>query len=242
MEIHEYEIMYRVEDSLWWYCALRQRIDAAFSTFAYSSPDVLDVGCGTGALMQHLADRARVTGIDYSPHALAFCHDRGLTPILQGDAASLPFASGIFHVVTACDLLYHANVPEPITVLSEMYRVLKSSGIVILNVPAYNGLYSSHDTAVHTARRFTKSQVVQMLRDVQLTPLCVGYWNSLLFPLLAGIRVFRRFVPARQSDLATMPTPWVNELLKKLLTTEQCLDKRMPMPFGLSVFAVARKA
>ena len=241
METHEYEIMYRVEDQLWWYCALRQRIDAAFSTCIASSPKVLDIGCGTGALLHHLTSRADVVGIDFSPHALRFCRARGLKKLAQSDAASLPFCADHFDAAMACDLLYHTAVPDPRVVLQEARRVLKPSGVFFMNVPAYNVLRSSHDTAVHTARRFTKPQVVKLLRDAGFVPLQVDYWNTFLFPLLAGVRLMRRVIPARQSDLATPPSAWTNNLLKKILHAEYRMGKVLPMPFGLSIFAVARK-
>ena len=241
METHEYEIMYRVEDQLWWYCALRQRIDAALQKHISPALKILDIGCGTGALMKHLSSRSDITGIDFSSHALRFCRERGLQTLAQADAASLPFTSDTYDAAIACDLLYHAAVPDPLRVLLESRRVLKPSGVFIMNVPAYNALRSSHDTAVHTARRFTRSQVVQLLQDANMVPLQVNYWNTLLFPVLAGIRLFRRCIPSRQSDLATPPSYWTNNLLKKMLQAEHQMGRNIPLPFGLSIFAVAQK-
>jgi 2-polyprenyl-3-methyl-5-hydroxy-6-metoxy-1,4-benzoquinol methylase len=61
----EYEIMYRVEDALWWYIGLRSMIQDFLTAYAPSqSPHILDAGCGTGAVLKPLADLGRTADID----------------------------------------------------------------------------------------------------------------------------------------------------------------------------------
>ena len=83
MEAHTYPIMYRVEGSHWWFVG-RRRIIASFmqriaNALQTKHPRILDVGCGTGANLELLAEFGEAEGVDVSPEALSFCQQRGLT-------------------------------------------------------------------------------------------------------------------------------------------------------------------
>lgn len=100
---------------------------------------VLDVACGTGYGIGVLQDRARyVVGVDVSFDALTIakheCGDR--SAILSGDGVRLPFADNGFDAVTSFETLEHLEKrPE---FLSEMRRVLKPRGVLILSTPNAN--------------------------------------------------------------------------------------------------------
>ena len=123
----------------------------------------------------------------------------------------------------------------------------------MLNLPAFTWLYSAHDAAIHTARRYGRAEVAAKLRRAGLRPVRVRYWNWLLFPPLAIVRLLRRWLgktPSRpsptspqaatavHSDLVESPR-WLNAVLDVLLALEAQLSW-IPVPAGLSVIAVAR--
>jgi ubiquinone/menaquinone biosynthesis C-methylase UbiE len=244
MEPREYELMFRAEDRHWWYQSLRAMIAAAWTRHVRAPyPDALDIGCGTGALMTWLASRANATGLDFSPHALAFSRKRGLTRILRADAAALPLDAASFDVAVSCDVLYHKAVGDPLVVLKEACRVLKPSGVVMINVPAYPWLQSTHDIGIHTARRFTKYEVIALFNQAGFSHVYATYWNTLLFPAAAAVRLWRRGTQTHteQSDLADIPSPIVNSAMSAILGLERAILRICPLPFGLSVFAVASR-
>ena len=82
----------------------------------------------------------------------------------NGSVLTIPFADASFEVVTSMDVLCHAAV-EPATALAEMRRVLAPGGRLVLNLPAFQWLLSTHDHRVHNVRRFTASQAARMLTD-----------------------------------------------------------------------------
>jgi len=107
-----------------------------------SGKDWLDVGCGTGALSQTLAERCRpaaVTGVDPSAafieHAKA--HVRGPVRFLVGDAQSLPLDAG--SVDAAVSGLVLNFVPKPQVAVEEMARVVRPGGTVAAYVWDYAG-------------------------------------------------------------------------------------------------------
>ena len=82
---------------------------------------------------------------------------------------------------------------EVISAIRELHRVLRSGGLLLLNVLAFRFLHSAHDEAVMTARRFRKKEVRSMLVENGFTIRRLTYWTTLLFPLAVLARTLRRF-------------------------------------------------
>ena len=242
MNESEYETMFRVEERHWWYRGLRALVREHLPRIPGTPTRVLDVGCGTGVTMAVLAPECAVSGLDYSPLALERCRRRGRTGLVRGDAGALPHAAASFDAVLLLDVLYHRGVSDRAGVLAEARRVLKPHGILITNVPAYQWLYSSHDAAVHTAHRFTKREVRSLLRAAGFQLGSLSYWNSILFPPAAMVRLLRRNRPGSASDLEDYKSGATGHFFGAILAIERALMRLTPLPFGLSVFAVAKKA
>lgn len=97
--------------------------------------DTLEVAIGTGLNLPHYPQDVRVTGIDLSPEMLSIARRRaselGLSVELhEGDAQDLPFPDGSFDTVVCTYSL--CNVPDDAKVVTEMKRVLKPGGRLIL--------------------------------------------------------------------------------------------------------------
>jgi len=94
--------------------------------------DVLEVGCGTGLLLQRVAGFARsAVGIDLSPGMLERARARGLE-VLEGSATALPFPDAQFDVAYSFKVLSH--VPELGRALAEMVRVVRPGGHVVFDI------------------------------------------------------------------------------------------------------------
>ncbi|MSP25143.1 MAG: class I SAM-dependent methyltransferase, partial [Myxococcales bacterium] len=91
--------------------------------------DVLEVGCGTGLLLERIAGFARTArGVDLSPGMLTRARDRGLD-VLEGNATTLPFPDETFDV--ACSFKVLAHVQEIRAALAEMARVTRPAGVIV---------------------------------------------------------------------------------------------------------------
>lgn len=242
MNREEYEIMFRVEDRHWWYVNLRNIVMNAWRTYG-SGPGaaILDVGCGTGAILEMFNGVGAVTGIDYEPLALQFSKRRSITNLVSASAAELPFGPDHFDAIISLDVLGHKRIPDASRPLHEMHRLLKSGGLLILNLPAYQWLLSSHDKAVHTDKRFTKTEIRSLLHEARFDPLLMTYWNTIPFPPIAALRLWQKISAPSTSDLATLASPLTGKIMALPLALERAIIKVAPLPFGLSIFAVARK-
>jgi SAM-dependent methyltransferase len=236
MELAEYALMDAAEDHMWWYRALHRRL---LDALAGIDGAVLDAGCGTGGLLARLrAERPdlRTVGVEWAERASARAAAKSGAPVARGSVNALPFADACFDAAIAADLLCHGGV-EPAPALAELRRVLRPGGILLVNMPAYTWLLSAHDRQVHNARRCSARRLSAMLRDARFVCVRVGYWNSLLLPLMV---VQRKLLASRAgaSDVAPFP-PWLDAMLHAV--TE--IERRLPfgLPAGGSVLATAER-
>lgn len=125
---HGYE-RHRGDNDPGGYHEMLDELEAEFVARWGTGRDVLEVGCGTGLVLDRIARFARsARGIDLSPGMLAKARARGLD-VIEGSATELPFENDCFDV--ACSFKVLAHVPQIRTALSEMARVVRPGGVVI---------------------------------------------------------------------------------------------------------------
>ncbi len=246
MKLEEYQVMYEVEDTYWWYVGMRGIFLSLLDGHYSSRTDlkILDAGCGTGAMLNHLRPYGKVVGVDISSEAIRLAIKREVEGcrLVQCSLTDLPFEDGSFDLVTSFDVI--CCITEHGLAFRELSRVLKPGGRVVVNLPAYNPLRSEHDLAVNIQKRYTRADVASEAERVGLTVERVAHANTLLFPIAAAVRLAKR-VPSKpaseaRSDLKPLP-PVINRGLAQVLFVERWLLQRVDLPFGLSVLCVARK-
>ena len=100
---------------------------------------LLDVGCATGSFLSLAQARGwRCSGVEVSSFAAARARERTGCEIFCGKVEDAPFADGSFDVVTMWDLLEH--LPDPLQGLVTARRLLKPSGLLLVNTPNENSL------------------------------------------------------------------------------------------------------
>lgn len=97
--------------------------------------DILDAGCGEGITLEKLVKlfpKTHVVGIDTEPENLEICRKHGL-PVRSGSLYALPFADASFDAVLFSEVIEHLSEPEK--ALTEIFRVLRPGGKVIIVFP-----------------------------------------------------------------------------------------------------------
>lgn len=231
--------MYAVEETHWWYRGLRRQLFRHWRRYmpGGGSSRLLDLGCGTGATLERLETHGWAAGLDIAPEALACCKDRGLCRLARGSVEALPFGDNVFDAVVTLDLIEHALVRDKAKAFAEAARVLRPGGLIFVNLPAFQWLLSSHDAAVCNDHRFTRAEIAGHLEDSGVEVLTASYWNTLLFPAAAAVRLLRKRDSGRASDLEETP----GRIASAAFGVALRLETLLPRPFGLSVFAVGRK-
>jgi ubiquinone/menaquinone biosynthesis C-methylase UbiE len=246
MSPEENDIMRSVEDHYWWYQALRPHVVAAIEP-VHPNFALLDAGCGTGGMLnvlRHKFPAADLTGVDQSTHALELTAARETgARLISASVQELPFAENSFDVVLSLDVLTAIGVDDSLAV-HEAHRVLRPGGRLILNVAALEFLKGAHDAAVEVDRRYGRRQLQALLEGARFQVERLGYWNATFTPPIALIRWLsrarsRRDEPPR-SDFSAVPRI-LNSVFKRIAALELSASRHVSLPFGTSLFAVARK-
>jgi SAM-dependent methyltransferase len=242
-----YAEYFRTEDWHWWYIGRRQIFLALLDRYLGRAADgatrrILDFGCGTGAMLGCLNRYGEAIGVDADEHAIRFCHQRGLENVKLLESDRLPFPDGSFDLVTALDVLEH--IPDDRVALREVDRVLRGDGIFLAAVPAHRGLWGAQDEISHHKRRYSRSELKSRIGESGLDLLRLTYFNTLLSPPIAAIRLARRLRRSPlevRSDLEMNKEGRLNDLLAGIFGLEARWLRTRNFPLGISLLALARR-
>jgi len=242
MKEHTYPIMFRVEQSHWWYTGRRQILSSFLEDICRRvtdrRPRILDVGCGTGANLLMLSKFGDAEGVDLSEDALAFCRERGLENVKLGAAEKLPYDDGTFDLVTALDVVEHLD--DDLGGLSEMRRVLRPGGRVLLFVPTFMFLWGLQDDVSNHRRRYRMPELRSVLEQAGFEVERTTYANITFFLPILLARKMMRLTGIKAESENNINLSALNGVLGKLFGAESVLLRYVNIPFGVSGLCVAR--
>lgn len=239
MERIVYQQMAELDERHWWYRARRQVIAELIRREARpaANAQILEIGCGTGHNLAMLAGFGHVDGLELDDEARAFSERRLGRAVMS---APLPELAGVpdrhYDLIGAFDVIEH--IDDDTAALRSIARKLKPGGKFVMTVPAHQWMWSAHDTVNHHKRRYSRKQLAALIDGSPLKLEKLGYFNSLLFPLAVAQRGAARLRHSEDADVHLPPAP-LNAALKAIFATERYLVGRLPLPPGLSLFAVA---
>ncbi len=193
-------------------------------------------------MLTHLTRFGRVHGIDFDHEAAGYCTERGLDHVAQASATKLPFPDMTFDVVTMLDVLEH--IRDEGGAVAELMRVLRPGGLALIAVPAYRLLWGAQDEVSQHVRRYTAKQLRATVEGAGLRVRRLTYFNTILFPPIAAIRLFRRAVPATRTQVSdfNFPAPGpVNGVLAAIFGSEAAIVSHTGLPFGVSILCLAER-
>jgi SAM-dependent methyltransferase len=232
-----------LDERHWWYRGRRRIIRAELDRLPLGrSARVLDAGCGSGRTLQELVDYGEVSGIELNAEAAAMARDRGHGEVRTGRLEQLPWDDATFDLITCLDVIEH--VPDDVGALSELWRVCRPGGWLLVTVPAHQVLWSVHDEANHHYRRYSRSSLRAAAARAGWSIERMSAFNSLLFAPAAAVRLAQRRLGTHNgytNDLALGPA-WLNDMLEWPLAAEaRWLARGRTLPIGLSLLAALRR-
>ncbi|WP_155263389.1 class I SAM-dependent methyltransferase [Sphingomonas segetis] len=239
MERVVYQQMAELDQRHWWYRARREILADLIRREAMppAAGRILEIGCGTGHNLAMLAEFGEVDAVELDDEARAIAQQRLGREVMN---APLPELTGLgdrrYDLVAALDVIEH--VDDDAAALTAIAGKLKPGGKLVMTVPAHRWMWSAHDVVNHHKRRYSKAA---LRRIVEASPLHLeksGYFNSLLFPLAIAERLASKLRGKDDADVKLPPKP-LNAALEAVFAAERHLVGRLPLPPGLSLFAVA---
>jgi SAM-dependent methyltransferase len=239
-----YPRMAAVEDTHWWFASRRAICARILERVTLpAGAAILEPGCGTGGNFAMLARRGKLYAMDRDPSALRFAASRGLAEVVEGSLPRhIPFGDTLFDLVVMTDVLEHLD--DEAGSLRALHARLRPGGSILLTVPALQWLWSEHDVTHHHRRRYRAEQLRRLASGAGFKLDYLSYYNFILFPLIAGVRIVRRLRPSQaggangRHDLA-MPPRALNAMLAGLFSSERYLLGAARLPIGVSLIALA---
>jgi SAM-dependent methyltransferase len=239
MERVVYQQMAELDDRHWWYRARREILAELIRREARPpvGAHILEIGCGTGHNLAMLGDFGHVEGLELDGEARAVAEKRLGRTVMS---AALPELAGVpdrhYDLIGGFDVIEH--IDDDCAALASIASKLKTGGKFVIAVPAHQWMWSAHDVVNHHKRRYSKRALRRLIESSPLKLEKIGYFNSLLFPLAVAQRAASKLRGKDDADVTLPPAP-LNAALEKIFAAERYLVGRLPLPPGLSLFAVA---
>lgn len=234
----------KLEEHNFWFRARNKLILWALNTYKPNAHSFLEVGCGTGFVLSGMAkahpemalsgSEIFLTGLSHAAKRFPAAH------FMQMDARRVPFTAE-FEAIGAFDVLEHIEEDE--TVLDQLYRALKSGGILLLTVPQHPWLWSSSDEYACHVRRYTHSEIRAKVKRSGFEILRSSSFVTLLLPAMMLSRELQKrkkgaFNPSGELSI----NPVLNRAFYGLMMLELLGVKLgLNYPVGGSRIIVARK-
>jgi SAM-dependent methyltransferase len=241
MEVGEYARIAAAEDDHWWYRNTRALVADLLQPWLGTGLRILDAGCGPGGNGAWLGRHGRVVGVDLVRDALEFVRERRRTTIpVQASAERLPFQDQTFDVAVAVTLLY--TVHDDVVTVSELARVLRPGGAVLILEPAFESLRREHDVTVHALRRYRRGELAGLVERAGLAVRRATYAYSFLAPPAAVLALLQRGRSRTTGDTGSDVERRAFEgVFARLADAERRWLTRRDIPFGTSAVVVASR-
>ena len=201
---------------------------------------VLDIGCGSGLMLNALENVGQTFGMDMSDEAISFSKEVFNGRVEKGALPDqLPYQENFFDLITALDVIEH--IDNDVDSISAIRSLLVPGGKAVFTVPAYMFLWSAHDEMNEHKRRYTLPELNEKLVQAGFTVEKISYYNTFLFPVVFLVRMLNNVFKRDGASDMDMPGSALNYVLKKIFGIEKYLLRVFNLPFGVSVLAVVRK-
>ena len=208
---------------------------------------LVEVGAGTGSVCGFLARNGiEVTAIEPLKAGAISIQKKGIQTIC-GRLEIVNFPPESIKAYGAFDVLEH--IENPSQLLDEMYRTLQPGGYLLVTVPCGQWLWGELDKSLGHYRRYSKRTIDEVVSRSGFTPVKSRYlFLSLVLPalILRAIPFRLGIQRSEQQVLETIQSEQssnivVNAMMKFIFSLEALFSIFIPLPYGLTVFAVYQK-
>lgn len=243
-----YQQMAKVEDTHWWFRGRRTIVtDIIRRMDLPEGATILDAGSGTGGNLEMLSKFGHVFAMEMDGEARRLADARGIVTVEPGEMPdNIPFGQMRFDLIVMFDVLEH--IEQDFNSLAALHGRLAEGGRLLLTVPAFELLWSMHDTMHHHKRRYGVHPLTRLLERAGYRVTFASYINFWLFPFIAALRILDRISGGRiigkkvdSNAELSIPPKAINATLEKLFASESGIIRRFGLPFGVSIVALAEK-
>ena len=235
--------LFNLEARSFWFRGRSDLIEWALARYFPSAQDVLEVGCGTGYVLDrlhHAFPDLVLSGTELFAEGLVYARERlgDAASLQQADATRLEFREA-FDVIGAFDVIEH--IEDDRRVLANLNAAVRPGGGILLTVPQHAWLWSATDVAACHVRRYSKNELRQKLIDAGFEAVRMTSFVSFLLPAMWLARLRKREGMAEVEAELDLPD-FANAIGHATAKLESLLVRHgIDLPVGGSLLAVARK-
>lgn len=246
-----YELLSKAEKTHFWFrgrnTIIRKIIRSTYP--GYRGKHILEVGCGTGYVLQELYHMGfRVTGLDMHPQGLKYAKKRVPSAVcVNGDLLTY-VPSKKFDAIGIFDVVEH--IENDVEALQACARLLARDGRLFLTVPAREELRSIYDDISGHKRRYTKESLSAVVQKAGFRIRYIGYFGFFqyiphLFMKRFTLQTDSYSPPDTLSVLRRViwqPPRLLNWLLERSFDLDMFFSRFITLPIGTSIIVSAQKA
>jgi SAM-dependent methyltransferase len=237
-----YRKFFEVQKKHWWFVSKKKIVLDFIDRYVPINDNhkILDVGCGSGLMLNALEQIGETYGMDMSDDAINFSKEIFSGTVKKGMLPdNIPYDEEYFSLVVALDVIEHVN-DDRASLTAIRYHIAEG-GQAVISVPACMFLWSEHDVLNEHKRRYTLEELKEKLIDAGFTIEKISYFNTFLFPLISLVRMINNLLKRKGASEIDLPHPVINYIVEKIFSLEKYFLRIMNFPIGVSVLAVVRK-
>ena len=237
-----YRKFFEVQKKHWWFVSKKKIVLDFIDRYVPTNDNhkILDIGCGSGLMLNALEQIGDTYGMDMSDDAINFSKEIFSGTVKKGMLPdNISYDEEYFSLVVALDVIEH--VDDDRASLTAIRSHIAEGGQAVISVPACMFLWSEHDVLNEHKRRYTLEELKGKLIDAGFTIEKISYFNTFLFPLISLVRMMNNLLKRKGASEIDLPHPAINYIVEKIFSLEKYFLRIMNFPIGVSVLAVVRK-
>ena len=219
----------------WWFQARKKIIDQIISSINLKKRNnILDFGAGSGVNLDMLSKYGLVDIHEQHKYARAVIKKERKIKNLY---SSLKIKKNFYDLILLADVIEHVKQPKEL--LKDLKKFLKKDGHILITVPAYQFLFSKKDKVLGHYRRYNKELLKTELSGFKVKN--ISYFNTFLCIPIIIMTMLNKFLKRDYiKQVETTPNFILNKLCYIIFASEKYFIKYFNLPFGISIYVLAK--
>lgn len=231
------------ESKHWWFSGRRLLIQEFLHKLDLpENARILEVGCGTGGNLNMLSSLGTVYAFEKNNLACSIAKDKSHHQIkieIGSCPNSIPQYDHKFDLICLFDVLEH--IKEDKKTLIKLRNFLEKNGKIVITVPAYQWLFSEHDTVLQHFRRYSRKDILYLAHVTNFEIQRITHFNFILAIPIIVIRILSKYLKIPNLRKTVQLPRIINLLLFKIFSLEKYMLNKFNIFVGISILTIMKK-